>query len=99
MKQDKSRLRLPLQRGAPSQSIAGAPEEAKGEAGKRPSEETTGEVVPVALSSEEPPVPGMGELLVTHKRITVIVLTLTLELLLKDGNRSRRLIENAPDFS
>lgn len=39
-----------------------------------------------------------GEVLVTHKRITVILLTLTLELLLKDGNRSRRLIKNAPDF-
>lgn len=39
-----------------------------------------------------------GELLVTHKRITVILLTLTLELLLKDGNRSRGFIKNAPDF-
>lgn len=53
----------------------------------------------MAVSSEEPPVLGMGELLVTHKRITVILLALTLELLLKDGNGSRRLIENAPDFS
>lgn len=40
-----------------------------------------------------------GQLLVTHKRITVILLTLALELLLKDGNRSRGLIKNAPDFS
>lgn len=40
---------------------------------------------------------GRGRL-VTHKRVTVILLTLALELLLKDGNGSRRLIKNAPDF-
>lgn len=54
---------------------------------------------PGASSTEGCRVLGMeGELLVTHKRITVIWLTLTLELLLKDGNRSRRLVKNAPNF-
>lgn len=36
---------------------------------------------------------------VTHKGVTVVLLTLTLELLLKDGDCSGRLIENGPDFS
>ena len=36
---------------------------------------------------------------VTHEGIAVILLTLTLELLLKDGDCSGRFIENGPDIS
>lgn len=63
--------------------------------GRKPQERRS----PGALTAKGSRVLGMeGELLVTHKRITVVWLTLTLELLLKDGNRSRRLIKNAPHF-
>lgn len=63
--------------------------------GKKPRERRS----PGTSSAEGSRVLGKeGELLVTHKRITVVWLTLTLELLLKDGNRSRRLVKNAPNF-
>lgn len=74
--------------------------EAGGGPGKSQWKETMREAVSSGRSSEGPRVLGTGSawLLVTHKRISVILLTLTLELLLKDGNRSRRFIKNAPDF-
>lgn len=98
MKQAESRPNGPCVR-CPHSRKAAALEEAKGEAGKSRWKETTGEAVPRGLSAEGSRVLGMeGQLLVTHKRITVVWLTLTLELLLKDGNRSRRLIKNAPNF-
>lgn len=87
VEQDESRRHLPLQQGPPSQSTGECSEEVKGEAGKSWSAETTGEVVPCWPGARRDLVSwAQGVLLVTHKRITVILLTLTLELLLKDGN-------------
>lgn len=60
---------------------------------------TTGGVDPSSLELKDGPrILGTAGFLVTHKRIAVILLTLTLEFLLKDGNRSGRLVKNAPDF-
>lgn len=68
--------------------------EVNGEAWKF-SEENSGDG-PAGLLGVEPP--GQVPASVTHEGIAVILLTLTLELLLKDGDCSGRFIENGPDF-
>lgn len=67
--------------------------EVNGEAGKS-SEENSGGV----NSSLERSLSCRRGASVTHEGIAVILLTLTLEFLLKDGDCSGRFIENGPDF-
>lgn len=52
----------------------------------RVGQRTTGEVDPGSLELQEGPQVLGTAVLVTHEGIAVILLTLTLELLLKDGN-------------
>jgi hypothetical protein len=60
--------------------------------GLQGSQRTTGSQAP-------PPPVSQARGLVAHKGITVILLTLTLEFLLEDGNGCGRFIKNAPDLS
>lgn len=70
--------------------------EANGEARKFSEENSGGGAV--ASSNLEWSLPSRCGASVTHEGISVILLTLTLELLLKDGDCSGRFIENGPDF-
>lgn len=81
---------LPLQQGAPKEM------EVNGEAGKFSGENSGGRPQQAQAWSRasHPGVAGS----VTHEGMAVILLTLTLELLLKDGDCSGRFIENGPDF-
>lgn len=74
------------------------PKEMEVNGGARDSEETSGGGAPASWSLEWSLPSRCGWASVTHKGITVILLTLTLELLLKDRDCSGRFIENGPDF-
>lgn len=100
VQQEEFRAGLPLLCGTHSWSVGGRPR--RGQGGGSGSEESVRGAqersTPPALSLRGTARPRHVGVLVTHKGITVILLTLTLELLLEDGNRCRRLIKNAPDF-
>lgn len=74
------------------------PKEMEVNGGAGSSEETSGGGIPASWSLEWSLPSRCGQASVTHEGVTVILLTLTLELLLKDRDCSGGFVENGPDL-